>query len=168
VVRAIVGICACGAAKRTGQRTDIGEGTGVLRGPAGRRIGWVRLPFNRGNHQDSCAVIGFVSQFFSSTSGALSSTSTLGRHSWCADDGRVGARAQRSLPRAKARAWIPFHLAVSCMTIRILRAKESWLTGATGQERQPAPEVESLASPRNFINIARSVLNYRGVCSLAA
>jgi hypothetical protein len=38
------------------------------------------------------------------------------------------------------------------MTIRILRAKESWRTGATGQERQPAPGVASLASHRNFIN----------------
>jgi hypothetical protein len=37
-------------------------------------------------------VIGFVSQFFSSTSGALGSTSTLGCHASCADDGRVGAQ----------------------------------------------------------------------------
>jgi hypothetical protein len=40
------------------------------------------------------------------------------------------------------------------MTIRILRAKESWLTGAAGQERQPVPGMASLASPRNSINIA--------------
>jgi hypothetical protein len=39
------------------------------------------------------------------------------------------------------------------MTIRILRAKESWLTGATGQ----VPGVESLASPRNFINVVEPV-----------
>jgi hypothetical protein len=123
-------------------------------GRAGRRIGWVPLPFNLGNHQDSCAVIGFVSQFFSSTSGALSSTSTLGRHSSCAADGRVGA--QRQLPRAKAHGWIPSDLAVSCMTIRILRAKASWLTGAMGQEQQPLPGVASLASSRNFINTAKN------------
>jgi hypothetical protein len=43
-------------------------------------------------------------------------------------------------------------LAVFCMAIRVVRAKESWLTGATGQERQPVPETKSLASPRNFIN----------------
>jgi hypothetical protein len=99
-------------------------------------------------------VIGFVSQFFSSTSGALSSTSTLGRHSSCAADGRVGA--QRQLPRAKAHGWIPSDLAVSCMTIRILRAKASWLTGAMGQEQQPLPGVASLASSRNFINTAKN------------
>jgi hypothetical protein len=82
---------------------------------------------------DSCVVIGFVSQFFSSTSGPLSSTGTLGRPSSCADDGRVGA--QRWLPRAKAHGWLPSHLAISGMTIGVLRAKEPWLTGATGQDQ---------------------------------
>jgi hypothetical protein len=81
------------------------RGDGRTAGPAGRRIGLDPLPSNLGNHQDSCDVIGFVSQFFSSTSGALSSTSTLGRQSSCADDGRVGAR--RSPPRAKAHGRIP-------------------------------------------------------------
>jgi 3-methyladenine DNA glycosylase Tag len=42
---------------------------------------------------------------------------------------------------------------VSGMTIRILRAKQFWLTGATGQEQQPVSGLESLASPRNSINI---------------
>jgi hypothetical protein len=52
------------------------------------------------------------------------------------------------------------------MTIRILRAKESWLTGATGQEQRPVPGVASLASCRNSINIAMaSALWYRGFCS---
>jgi hypothetical protein len=121
------------------------------------------LPFNLGNHQDSCDVIGFVSQFFSSTSGALSSTSTLGRHSSCADDGRVGT--QRSLPRAKAHGRIPSHLAVSGMTMRILRAKESWLIADMGQERHPYREW-SLTSSRNSINTAMaSALWYRGFCS---
>jgi hypothetical protein len=110
-------------------------------------------------------VIGFVSQFFSSTSSALSSTSTLGRPSSCADDGRDGA--QRQPPRAKAHGGI--HLAVCCMTTRILRAKEPWLTGAMGEEQQPVPGVESLASPRNSINMAaKRALRYAGVCSFAA
>jgi hypothetical protein len=81
------------------------RGDGRTAGPAGRRIGLDPLPSNLGNHQDSCDVIGFVSQFFSSISGAFSSTSTLGHPSSCADDGRVGA--QRSLPRAKAHGRIP-------------------------------------------------------------
>jgi hypothetical protein len=100
---------------------------------------------------DSCGVIGFVSQFFFIDIGRPQ-LDEHSRHSSCADDGAVGA--QRSLPRVKAHGWIPSHLAVCCMTMRILRAKESWLTGATGQERQPVPELESLASPRNSINIA--------------
>jgi hypothetical protein len=108
---------------------------GRTAGPAGRRIGLDPLPSNLGNHQDSCDVIGFVSQFFSSTSGALSSTSTLGRQSSCADDGRLARGDRRLAPKRTDGS----RLAVSCMTIRILRAKESWLTGATGQERQPVP-----------------------------
>jgi hypothetical protein len=99
---------------------------------------------------DSCGVIGFVSQFFFDI--GRPQLDEHSRHSSCADDGAVGA--QRSLPRIKAHGWIPSHLAVCCMTMRILRAKESWLTGATGQEGQPVPELESLASPRNSINIA--------------
>jgi hypothetical protein len=54
------------------------------------------------------------------------------------------------------------------MTIRVLRAKETWPTGATGEERQPVPGVESLAASRNFIKQAVRVLRYAGVCSLVA
>ena len=108
-------------------------------------------------------VIGFVSQFFSSTSGALGSTSTLGRPSSCAD-GRVGA--QHYLPRGKAHGWIPPGSVLHDSSHS--PGERPWLTGATGQERQPVPGAASLASHRNFINRSRSVLNYRGVRSLAA
>jgi hypothetical protein len=43
--------------------------------------------------------------------------------------------------------------------MRILRAKESWLTGATGQARQPVPGARSLASPRNLIKPATAALH---------
>jgi hypothetical protein len=95
-------------------------------------------------------VIGFVSQFFSSPSGALGSTSRLGRQSSCADDGRVGAR--RSPPRAKAHGRIPPRGVLHDNSHS--PGERPWLTGATGQERQPAPGAATLASHRNFINRA--------------
>jgi hypothetical protein len=81
-------------------------------------------------------VIGFVSQFFFIDIGCPQ-LDEHSRHSSCAAADRVGA--QRSLPRVKAHGWMPSHLAVSCMTMRILRAKETGLTGAPGQERQAVP-----------------------------
>jgi hypothetical protein len=71
-------------------------------------------------------VIGFVSQFFFIDIGSLSSstlavpraqTAGLARGNSCLEPKRSDG----------------CHLAVSGMTIRILRAKESLLTGATGQ-----------------------------------
>ena len=102
-------------------------------------------------------MIGFVSQFFSATSGALSSTSTLRRHSSRADDGWVGAR--RQLPRAKAHGWMP---------PRGVRQDDSDSPGEgvfVDRRYRPKsgnPGVESLASPRNFINTAAAAFEGAG------
>ena len=93
-------------------------------------------------------MIGFVSQFFFIGIGSLSS-STLGRRCSCADDGGVGAR--RQLRRAKAHGWMP---------PRGVRYDNSDSPGEgvfVDRRYRPKsgnPRVESLASPRNFINTA--------------
>jgi hypothetical protein len=99
---------------------------------------------------DSCRRDWVRFAIFSSTSGALGSTSTLGRPSSCAD-GRVGA--QQYLPRAKAHGWIPPGSVLHDTSHS--PGERPWLTGATGQGRQPVPGAASLASHRNFINRSR-------------
>src|SRR5918996_5655796 len=66
-------------------------------------------------------VIGFVSQFFSSTL-VPSARRALSAAVPRAQTAAGLARGDRCL-EPKARGWIPCHLAVSCMTIRILRAR---------------------------------------------
>jgi hypothetical protein len=82
--------------------------------------------------QDSFAVIGFVSQFFHrhrapSARRALSAAIPHARTT-------AGLARSDNCLAPKRTDGSPSHLAVSCMTIRILRTKESWLNG---QERQP-------------------------------
>jgi hypothetical protein len=113
---------------------------------------------------DSCDVIGFVSQFFHRRRAPSARRALSAAIPRAQKTARLARRASCRAPKRTEGS----RLAVSCMTIRILRAKEPWLTAATGQERQPVPDVESLTSPRNFINMAAGALRYAGVCSLAA
>jgi hypothetical protein len=113
---------------------------------------------------DSCDVIGFVSQFFHRRRAPSARRALSAAIPRAQTTARLARRASCRAPKRTEGS----RLAVSCMTIRILRAKEPWLTAATGQERQPVPDVESLTSPRNFINMAAGALRYAGVCSLAA
>jgi hypothetical protein len=78
-------------------------------------------------------VIGFVSQFFFIDIGRPQLDEHARPHSSCATTAGL-ARDDSCLEPKRTDGC---HLAVSGMTIRILRAKESLLTGATGQERQP-------------------------------
>jgi hypothetical protein len=109
-------------------------------------------------------VIGFVSQFFASTSGALSSTSALCRRPRTRHGSR---RAATAASRQSARR-NPIPPRGVLHDNAHSPGERPWLTGATGQERQPVPGAASLASHRNFINRSRRALRYGGVCSLRA